>query len=163
MDTTIRPGSSWGKQRDNGQRIVLVDPQEQLAEFWPDVLRLLEEGREHWEWLYDSHDLFARIYAGVFQLWLAGDTKWFYACALTQMIEFPKAKVLKFIYASGTPGADNLSQLDFLSLIERWGREMGATFAEVHGRDGWKRKLKEYGYATAGQILLRKLGQGKDN
>jgi len=63
------------------------------------------------------------------------------AVMVTQIIPYPKKKVLRVIAIAGE---DMDRWFHFLPAIEEWAMELGCTSLEAWGRKGWLKVLKDW-------------------
>lgn len=124
----------------------------ELDRFWPVAAPLLARGLEHgtgYRWTLPA--LRRSVAESRRHLWLAWPGQ---DCALvTQIEDYPAAKVLQILWAGGTlPG--NWRAL--LAALERWARAQGCSEIETGGRAGWARRLGAGGYAAVPWVTLRK-------
>lgn len=78
------------------------------------------------------------------QLWVIADGKALKAAVVTSINVHPQAKVLTVVLAGGDSMADWLSEL--VDLLRRYATEHGCKAVEAHGRAGWVRALKQFGW-----------------
>lgn len=136
----------------SGQSCDLVGiPAEFLADAWDDLSpwlgAALERGGDGSFSLADIYDAISRR---EMQLWGAWREGW-RAAGVTQIIKTPRQTVLLILLVGGEELAEWLPILDDLC---RYGKEKGATMAEIVGRDGWRRLLPDWRSQT---ILRREL------
>lgn len=89
------------------------------------------------------------VLAGRAQLW-AGER----ACMVTQLHRTADGAVFIFVWLGG---GDLRELLAMRPVLESWGRQHGATSARIHGRLGWSKLLRPFGYAEAGGELRKAL------
>jgi len=128
-----------------------IQPAE-LDRFWPVAAPLLARGLTHgtgYRWTLPA--LRWSIAENRRYLWLT----WPGAdCAvITQIEEYPAAKVLQILWVCGRLPR---SWRSILGTLERWAEAKGCSEVETGGRFGWERQLAEEGYAAVPWIVLRK-------
>ena len=128
-----------------------IQPAE-LDRFWPVAAPLLARGLTHgtgYRWTLPA--LRWSIAENRRYLWLT----WPGAdCAvITQIEEYPAAKVLQILWVCGRLPR---SWRSILRTLERWAEAKGCSEVETGGRFGWERQLAEEGYAAVPWIVLRK-------
>ena len=95
------------------------------------------------------------VSAGEMQMWVAMTGHKVEAVALTEMIDYPAAR----IFRGGHLAGDGMERwLVGLDQMEKWAAEQGCTRAQVIGRKGWERALN--GYHHAHVILEKELSNG---
>lgn len=93
-------------------------------------------------------DIVADLQADLAQFWPAPN-----GCFITQIITFPRKKVLFFFLGGG-----DLAQLaDMHDTVLSWGKAQGCTAAMLSGRKGWERTLKQLSWTPLHQTLIREL------
>ena len=124
----------------------------ELDEFWPVAAPMLELGQKHGtghRWTLAA--LRKSIAENRRYLWLAWPGR---DCALvTQMEDYPAAKVLQILWVGGRL-PENWRAI--LRALESWGEQQGCTEIETGGRSGWERQLAEEGYSAVPWVTLRK-------
>lgn len=137
--------------------IQLVE-RDDLKERWVQCFSYFESGKEYWEYYYSLSDLYIEVYAGRMQLWLVGDTKGHFGCFLTELRDYPKARVFRFLFA-GSNVEDGINKLSagetYHEYMMLWARKQGATHSEIFGRVGWKKVGERLGYEHL-RICMRK-------
>lgn len=128
-----------------------VQPGE-LDELWPIAAPLLGQGLAHgagYRWTLSAlRRSIAETRRHLWLVWPAQD------CALvTQIEDYPAAKVLQVLWAGGRLPANWRA---LLAALERWGAAQGCTEIETGGRSGWARRLATQGYAAVPWVTLRK-------
>lgn len=124
----------------------------QLEQVWSYVEPLLLQSKETWERYYSLEDIGVGILSHKFQLWCMNDETVILLAAISEIRQFPKCRVMHVSWICGEELDD---ALEFLSCIEMWGRNNGATESLIQGRLGWTKVLKPFGYDPE-QIVLRK-------
>jgi hypothetical protein len=93
-------------------------------------------------------DIAAGIASGHMQLWPAA-----MACAVTQIVVYPRKKVLHVFLAAG-----DLEQItNAIADVEAWGRAQGCASLTMNGRFGWQRVLNKRGWSPTMVIMERSL------
>ena len=93
---------------------------------------------------HEVEDVLEGIRSGRMQLWPAKR-----GCAVTEIIEFPRKRVLHVFLAAGE--MDQI--LDMLESAKEWGRQQGCTGFTIAGRKGWKRVLAKHGFVETMTLL----------
>jgi len=90
---------------------------------------------------FNVEDLYARVMDESMQLWVAYDEFSLHAAAVTEIIVFPNARVLRCAYAGG----DNIEgALWFDQVLEQGAHEKQCSCIEIIGRRGWLKLLDGY-------------------
>ena len=127
-------------QHGSSCKIVLVS-QEDIPYIWEKVHSHLELMMPHSEGELEPEDFYEAIYSGDMQLWLAVDGEEILASMVTQIIPYPRKKVLRIISIAG----EGMDEWIFdLPIIEDWALSNGCTSLECWGRKGWLKVLKDW-------------------
>lgn len=82
-------------------------------------------------------DIVDAVTEGRMQLWLSER-----GCAVTEIVVFPRKKVLHVFLAAG-----EMDQLfDMIDDATEWAKEQGCTAMTLAGRPGWQRAMKPLGF-----------------
>ena len=93
-------------------------------------------------------DVFHGVLEGKFQLWPNDE-----ACAVTEIVVYPRRKVLHVFLAGG-----NMDKIvDMQKSAEEWGKAEGCTAMTIAGRKGWSRVLADHGYREQFVTLAKEL------
>ena len=130
-------------------KVVGVSP-EQVGIFWPVASKQIERANNISETGFSLDHLREKVEKGRNQLWLINNGQ---AAAITAIIEYPLHRAIKVTYLGGNDMDEWL--VDFVEVIEGFGRENDCKFIETNGRKGWERVCKPLG-AKLEYIVLRK-------
>ncbi len=108
----------------------------------------LEAALERANGTHTIDDVVMAIAKGTMQFWPAPR-----GCAVTEIIEYPKKKVLHIFLAGGE--LDQIVDMD--SSASDFARMNGCTAMTIAGRKGWARVLKTKGYEEAYTVLAKEL------
>jgi len=86
---------------------------------------------------HDFEDVVEGVLSGHMQLWSAET-----ACAITEIIVFPKKKVLHVFLAGGS--MEEIVNMNESARV--WGEAQGCQNMTIAGRKGWEKVLKGHGY-----------------
>ena len=112
------------------QQVTLADELERCRDWIESALA--EGGGTH-----DFSDICEAVATGAMQLWPAPR-----ACAITEIIRYPRKKVLHIFLAAG-----NMNQIvDMDESATHFARMNGCDAVTIAGRRGWKRVLSGNGY-----------------
>ena len=90
------------------------------------------------EYAHNSHsaeDVFAMCQAGDAQFWPFADS-----VIITEIVNYPKRRVLRFWLAGGNLNTLLKAEPD----IVNWSKQYDCKGVEINGRKGWERVLKSY-------------------
>lgn len=100
----------------------------------------IEAALEYSGGTHDFDDIVRMVKIGNLQFWPASD-----ACAITEIIEYPKKKVLHIFLAGG-----NMETIvDMNESAEYFAKLNGCTGMSIAGRKGWSKVLGKKGYKEA--------------
>ena len=155
MDVAQELGSSSGETC----QLVLVTPGT-IDLFWEQVIPLFLQSSKYWEEYTSIDGILASILDGERDLWIAMDDGGVFIAMLTEIVLYPKKKVLRFALIGGS----NLKKaLQFLDFIELMCVRKGIKSSEVWGRQGWLRVLKRNGYKYQSILLSKDLSEVKEH
>ena len=102
-------------------------------------------------------DLKPLYMTGDAQLWLIvdGPTNGLLGVVSTEIGVYPRETSLIVGFCAGV---DVKRWLHWLGPLEVWGASKGCTLSEPHGRRGWSRLLKQYGYEEAYTVFRKRIG-----
>lgn len=128
-------------------------PAEQLDMAWPLIAPSLERALS-----YSLGEMTLRqVYEGIrdrsFQLWALGsdDTVDLGVC-VTQVVTSPVTRYLEVLLCAGS---ELDSWIEYVDVLEQFAASNGCDFVKVHGRPGWERKLKKFGFEKKYVILTK--------
>jgi len=124
---------------------------EQLNEVWPEVEPHLQRALDYDGNRMDLPDVYWAVRLESMQLFVAVRGQDIHAAAVTEILKYPNAKVLRCVYAGGT---DVLEALHFSDTLEEGARLRGCSQLEIIGRPGWERILTGY---KRTHVTLRKI------
>lgn len=139
-------------QANAGRRFGLI-PQDHVYRWWPDVKRLVAAACDAGRADMPPDAVLDRLLDGRRQLWLAVDDGTVTAVLVTRIYDGGANRVLQLHHAGG----NILSCLEYLPMIEQWGRDHGCNYATIHGRRGWERAMAQHGYSFAAVELEKRL------
>jgi len=107
----------------------------------------LKRGFSHWSAL----NIFEKLLVGEMLLWLSKRGGKIEACSVTQIVNYPLARVLSVLVISGTA---RKNWMRFEADFTEYARKQYCTQMEGYGRGGWQRAAPE-GWEPV-QVILRK-------
>ena len=121
-------------------KIVLVSSDD-VPYIWEKIHPHLESMEPHSEGELAPEDFYEAITNGDMQLWTAIKDNEIMASMVTQIVPYPRKRVLRIISIAGE-GMDQW--IGYIPLIEDWALSMGCTSLECWGRKGWLKVLKDW-------------------
>jgi uncharacterized protein (DUF2126 family) len=130
-------------QGKNGIRMYGV-LSESVDQVWSEVKPLLEEAiKRSADGKYEADDIYTAVKARDMQLWVAFDDKGLCAIEITQIVKYPRKKVLMLFFTAGRQAENWLHLIDELGLFAK---EHGCTAIEGYGRPGWEKLSAPLGF-----------------
>jgi hypothetical protein len=127
-------------QHGRNCKIVLISPDD-IPYIWEKVLPHIEAMQPHSEGELLPADFYEFLTKAEMQLWAAVEEKEVLASMVTQIIPYPRKRVLRIISIGGE---DMDKWIGFIPLIEAWALSVGCTSLECWGRKGWLKVLKDW-------------------
>ena len=93
-------------------------------------------------------DVFEAVVEGRMQLWANDES-----CAVTEIVVYPKKKVLHVFLAGGR--MEGITEMQ--ESAEVWGKSQGCSAMTIAGRKGWSRVLADYGYKEQFVTLAKEI------
>ena len=138
-----------GHSLDSAYSVTQIQPP-QLRHVWPGVYRYLVYGRKYLEEHMSLEDVYASVYSGALQMWLGVYQNQIESVGLTQIMNYPLCRSLRFVWIGGS-GFRHYRQ--YGDWIELWARRNGCSKIEVLGRPGWMKMLEGQGYEPKAVLL----------
>jgi hypothetical protein len=108
----------------------------------------IEGALEHSGGTHTFDDICGMVRSGALQFWPADD-----ACAITEIIFYPRKKVLHIFLAGGN--MDTI--VDMNASAEHFAKLNGCTGMSVAGRRGWSKVLSHKGYSESHTTLSKEI------
>ena len=108
---------------------------------WTEVAPHIERCVPHSEGELEVEDFHQLLANGEMQLWIAVDDQEILAAMVTQIVSYPRKRILRIIAIGG---GEMDRWLPFLPGLEEWALENGATALECWGRKGWLKILEDW-------------------
>ncbi len=116
-------------------------PPDEIDYIWPSVNGLIETALDR-SGLFGINDAYCHVANGTWQLWVVHSERGNIECVvLTEIIEFPKEKVLRVTMATGS---DRTKWVDRIEVIEGWAKSLDCNRVQISGRPGWERVMTDY-------------------
>jgi len=140
----VEPESiSSTEQAGHSSSIVLVHP-EDLNAVWDHIVEYIAKCVPHSEGELQVDDFYVAIRDGEMQLWILVDHSQPLCIAVTQIIPYPKKRVLRIIAMGGEPWQWKKHYQSALSRIEDFALEMGCTTLEAWTRRAFLKIMKDW-------------------
>ena len=130
--------------------VVTRVPSEDLEFIWSQVAPLLEKALDE---TYSIKDILYGLANDRMQLFISWNDNRVESAVVTEIAQYPQAKILRYFLAGGTNLDNWLERIQ--EKIEKFAKQNKCTYLEVAGRKGWVRKLK--GYKMKAIILSKEI------
>jgi hypothetical protein len=121
---------------------------------WNDVVPLIEKALQHAEGELVPDDIKKHLDKGDLRLWVALEGKETIAAMVTEVIQYPRKKIVRVITLAGK----NMDMwYDFLPMIEGYAIRNDCSSLEAWSRKGMARKLKDWKHSY--DIITKDLKQ----
>ncbi len=108
---------------------------------WDDVQPLIDKALIHSEGELLSEDIFKLIKKEMQVLWVGIKDKELFCAGVTEIIKYPRKKVLRIITFATKSGHDYEHWKDFIEVLEAFGAKQGCASVEAWTRKGLAKKL----------------------
>ena len=119
-------------------------PKEALDIVWGDVKKLLEPAVETAKGKMTLKDVYEYIKKDIYSLWVVMEETKIVAVVTTRVIQYPESRALALDFIGGKRMKHWLPKAQ--KVINKFARDNGCIRIESHGRPGWEKMWKEYGY-----------------
>ena len=130
--------------------VVTRVPSEDLEFIWSQVAPLLEKALDE---TYSIKDILYGLANDRMQLFISWNDNKIESAVVTEIAQYPQAKILRYFLAGGTNLDNWLERIQ--EKIEKFAKQNKCTHLEVAGRKGWVRKLK--GFSVKAYLLNKEI------
>ena len=134
-------------------KVALVNS-EDIELVWDEVIPLVEKALSHAEGELIPSDIRKHLDTGDLRLWVALEDKDIIASMVTEIIQYPRKKIVRVITVAGK---DMSMWYDFLPMLEGYAVRNGCSSLEAWTRKGMTRKLKDWKHSY--DIITKDLKQ----
>ena len=113
---------------------------------WPKVVGYMEEAAASTNGKYTARDIYEGIENGVYVLWIIVENDDIIGTLTTRVAIYPNRRSMSIDWLGGTR-LEELLPL-FHPVMAQYAKDNRCSHLEGHGRGGWARKLKNYGWKT---------------
>ena len=124
-------------------KVVLVN-EDDIDLVWDECESLIDIALKHSEGELISSDVYEQLMNNAMQLWIAMEHGEVIAAMITQVISYPRKRVLRVITLGGKDGSGLDKWYMFLDMIEGFALKTACTALEAWTRKGMVRKLKDW-------------------
>lgn len=144
--------------------ILIQKSREELEEYLGLILPNLEDACKHSLGRYEANDILRCIADGTMQIWLGFDKEVLEGFILTQVIDYPKVKAVRFLCLRGVSVEgwhEFMSKigdwLPFVKQVEDWALSLGCSLSQIECPATWELYLRDFGYKRGHVLLDRSL------
>ena len=137
-------------------KVVLVN-EDDVDLVWDECESLIDIALKHSEGELISSDVYEQLMNNTMQLWIAMEHGEVIAAMITQVISYPRKRVLRVITLGGKDGSGLDKWYMFLDMIEGFALKTGCTALEAWTRKGMVRKLKDWNHSY--MVITKELKQ----
>ena len=134
-------------------KVALVNS-EDIELVWDEVIPLVEKALSHAEGELIQSDIRKHLDTGDLRLWVALQDRDIIASMVTEIIQYPRKKIVRVITVAGK---DMSMWYDFLPMLEGYAVRNGCSSLEAWTRKGMTRKLKDWKHSY--DIITKDLKQ----
>ena len=113
---------------------------------WSKVVGYMEEAAASTNGKYTARDIYEGIENGVYVLWIIVENDDIIGALTTRIASYPNRRSMSIDWVGGTKLEELLPM--FHPVMAQYAKDNGCSHLEGHGRGGWARKLKSYGWKT---------------
>ena len=137
-------------------KVVLVSD-EDIDFIWEECEPLIDSALKHSEGELVSSDVHDQLTNGAMQLWVAMEYGETIAAMITQVISYPRKRVLRIITLGGKDGSGLDKWYMFLDMVEGFALRAACSALEAWTRKGMARKLKDWNHSY--MVITKELKQ----
>ena len=130
-------------QSEANCKVVLIQPDD-LEMVWDEVVPLIEAALKYSEGEVIPEDLIKPIKIGKMQLWTALSEGSVIASMITEIVVYPRKRVLRVITIAGKDGRGMSRWYGFLPLVEGFALSNNCSSLEAWTRKGMAKKLTDW-------------------
>ena len=130
-------------QSEANCKVVLIQPDD-LEVVWDEVVPLIEAALKYSEGEVIPEDLIKPIKIGKMQLWTALSEGSVIASMITEIVVYPRKRVLRVITIAGKDGRGMSRWYGFLPLVEGFALSNNCSSLEAWTRKGMAKKLTDW-------------------
>lgn len=133
-------------------------PANEASQWWPEVAGWCEAALEHGGGLLALEDVKQAVENRDMQLWVIHEWRELKAVCVTEIRQWPRAKVLTAIIVGGEDMPRWVAALD--DVLARYAASTGCKAVEAHGRRGWTKTLRALGWHDAVVTFAKEVNHG---
>ena len=134
-----------------------VDPKD-IPHVWDEVKPLINKALSHANGEMDVSDVLTFLFEGSQILWIGIKNDTIFCAGTTEVVNYPKKKILRIITFASKTGHDYELWKDFADTLEDFGSKIGCNALEAWTRKGLARKLK---WDNQYSVITRNFNKGE--
>jgi hypothetical protein len=123
---------------------VSLVPTQFIDTCWEQIKPFMEKAAKYTHGRYTSDDIYDSVVEHDYQLWVAFDETGIKGAVVTNMVIYPKRKLLCMAFCGGHDLKEWKDPM--LSLLQRFAKDMGCDGIEATARAGWAKIFTNDGY-----------------
>ena len=128
-------------------------PPNLLPDFMEQVFPMIDAATTYSVGKYTGADVVKLLISGAMQLWAAIEDTVICGIGITEIANYPQARVCRVLCVTGNAGAKML--VGFIEGIEKWAKEQRCKSVQAECRAGWEKHMKPFGY-TKNHVIMNK-------
>jgi hypothetical protein len=113
---------------------------------WSKVVGYMENAAATTDGKYTARDIYEGLENGIYVLWIIVENDDIIGALTTRIASYPNRRSMSIDWVGGTKLEELLPM--FHPVMAQYAKDNGCSHLEGHGRGGWARKLKSYGWKT---------------
>ena len=134
----------------------ILDPSD-IPCIWDNIVPFLDKALQHAEGELLSEDILPHLESGDMRLWIAVEKGDVIAAMVTEIIAYPRKRIVRIITLASDTGHGMKLWYDFLPLVEGYALSNSCTSLEAWGRKGLVRRLPDW--KNSYQVITKDIKQ----
>lgn len=131
-------------------------PVSHIDEMWPYVSPFVVDALNYGFGEWDEFNIYDFLMDSDMQLWVVIKGNLLKGVVITEVVRYPKKKVLRIALVSGS---EIKNWKHYIDALESWGASINCTAIEGWGRKGWEKMVKDIGFTSSRVVLCKEIGR----